>query len=328
MAGRNLNIDRKVILAPLAGVSARHFRLVAQRFKADLTYTEMVSAEGIIRNQAKTMEMLAIQPDEGDVGLQLFGASPESLKEAAAIAVEAARPVLIDINLGCPVKKVVRKNGGAALLKDLKLTEAIIAAVIEGAGKTPVTIKLRTGWDETNPVYVEVSKLAEQIGAAAVCLHARSRSHGYSGAADWAAVKRLKDAIGIPVIGNGDITSPEDARRMFDDTGCDAVMIGRAAMTNPMIFEQCHQYFASGRYDAFDLTRRIELIRFHAGLLIEQFGEKRGVLKMRRFLERYTKGLHGVARLRREMFEVTTMAEIEIMLRKIEGEKEAIENKE
>lgn len=115
---------------------------------------------------------------------------------------------------------------------------------------------------------------------------------------------------------------------MFDDTGCDAVMIGRAAMTNPMIFEQCHQYFASGRYDAFDLTRRIELIRFHAGLLIEQFGEKRGVLKMRRFLERYTKGLHGVARLRREMFEVTTMAEIEIMLRKIEGEKEAIENKE
>ena len=310
----------KAVLAPLAGVSNRPFRVLAIRSGAALTYTEMVSSEGIIRDQHKTLAMMEFKPDEQPIGIQLFGAKPEVMGRAAAIVSEQFRPDLIDINFGCPVKKVVRKNGGAAVLKDLELTEDIIRAVVEAAGQTPVTIKMRTGWDDKSPVYLEVGRIAQRAGVSGVCLHARSRADGYGGRADWSAIKLLKRAISIPVIGNGDVFTAQDARRMIDETGCDGVMVGRAAMLNPLVFRQINEYLETGRQpDDIPLSERMELACLHARLMAETFGEERGIRMMRRSLVRYLKGFARAAELRRDITQVNTVADVEQILNALRG---------
>lgn len=308
----NLNLASPLVLAPLAGVSNRPFRLLARRYGASLVYTEMVSSEGIVRHHAKTLAMMRFASDEQPIGIQLFGANPEVLGRSAKQVVRDFNPDLIDLNCGCPVKKVVNKNGGAALLKDLKLTEAIVSSVVEAAGQTPVTIKMRTGWDEDSPVYLKAAQVAERCGVAAVCLHARSRSRGYSGEADWGAIKLLKEAVGIPVIGNGDVRTAQDAKRMLDETGCDLVMIGRAAMTDPMLFARANQYLQSGKEpDAPTVEERIDLARTHARLMVEEYGEYRGCLMMRRHLGWYVSGFVNASRLRPVLFTVETLADID-----------------
>jgi len=298
----------KALLAPLAGVSNRPFRLLAAREGAAMTFTEMVSSEGIVRLQKKTLAMMEFGPDEQPLGIQLFGADPSVMNEAAAITVERFGPDLIDINLGCPVKKVVRKNGGAALLKDLDLTRKIIRAVVQGAGDTPVSIKTRTGWENSQPVYLELGRIAEEEGAVMITLHARSRSSRYSENADWSAIRRLKAELSIIVVGNGDIHGPADAGRMMDQTGCDAVMIGRAAMGNPMIFRQINRMLENGSApEPPSIGEFIELALEHAGLLCQEFGEKRGVMKMRTNLGRYVKGFPAAAKLRPLLHEVETV---------------------
>jgi len=305
-------LSSPLVLAPLAGVSNRPFRLLARGYGASLVYTEMISSEGIIRNHARTVAMMRFTSDEQPVGVQLFGANPEVLGQATAQVVRDLKPDLIDLNFGCPVRKVVNKNGGAAILKDLTLTEDIVTSVVEAAGKTPVTVKMRTGWDESSPVYLEAARLAEQRGVSAVCLHARSRSRGYAGAADWGAIRLLKEAVTIPVIGNGDVRTPEDAERMLRDTGCDLVMIGRAAMVNPMIFAQTNSYLRSGVLpEEPTIQDKMELARSHARLLVEEFGEYRGCLMMRRHLGWYVSGFPGAARLRPVLFQVRTLADID-----------------
>ncbi len=306
-----LTLQGKVLSAPLAGVSNRPFRVLAIKARAAMTYTEMVSSEGIIRNQTRTMEMMAIHQDEQPVGIQLFGAKPEVMKEAASITVEKIGPDLIDINFGCPVKKVVGRNGGAAVLKDLSLTEDIIKATVEGAGETPVTIKIRTGWDESCPVFEQVGKIAERAGAKAVTLHARSRAKGFSGSADWSAIRKLKQAVSIPVIGNGDVNTCRDAQRMLEETGCDAVMVGRAALGNPFIFKAMNDYLETGiRPDPPTVDEKIEMAQIHARLMVEQFGEEKGVVMMRRYLGWYVKGFRGASELRPKLFQVTTIADM------------------
>jgi len=258
--------------------------------------------------------MMAFKPDEQPIGIQLFGANPESLGKAAQITVSDFGPDLIDVNLGCPVRKVVNKNGGAAILKDLTLTEEIIDAVVAGAGRTPVTIKLRTGWDEQHPVYLEVGDIACKHGVAAITLHARSRSGGFSGQADWGAIGRLKQAVDIPVIGNGDIRTPEDARRMIDETGCDAIMVGRAAMGDPLLFGHIQHFLETGeKLPAVTITERLEVARQHARLMIDDCGEERGALKMRKFLAWYVKGCPGAAALRPRLMQVSSMVDIDIV---------------
>ncbi|MDH4034821.1 MAG: tRNA dihydrouridine synthase DusB, partial [candidate division Zixibacteria bacterium] len=307
-----LNLNGRVLCAPLAGVSNRPFRVMALQAGAAMSFTEMISSEGLIRSQGKTRSMMAFGNDEQPLGIQLFGANPETMRMAAEITVGDFDPDMVDINFGCPVKKVVNKNGGAAVLKDLKLTEEIVAATVEGAGDTPVSIKIRTGWGDDSPVYREVGQIAQKCGAAAITLHARSRSKGFSGKADWAAIKKLKEAVDIAVIGNGDVSTPEDARRMLDETGCDGVMIGRAALGNPDIIRQMHHFVETGELPVEPtIAEHIETAKRHALLMVEEYGETRGVIKMRRYLGWYTKGFPGATTLRPKLFQITTLVDID-----------------
>lgn len=308
----NLNTKEGAFLAPMAGVSNRPFRVLAIRAGAAMTFTEMVSSEGIVRHQKKTLRMMEFGPDEQPIGIQLFGANPEVLRKAAKTAAGQYQPDLIDINFGCPVRKVVSRNGGAAALKDIVLMEDIVRATVEGAGGTPVTVKMRTGWDDLSPIYLEVGQVAEKAGAKAVTLHARSRARGFSGEADWSSIKRLKQALSIPVIGNGDVFTPQDARRMLDETGCDAVMVGRAALGDPFIFGRIKHYLQTAKLpDEPTVDERIEMARLHARLMTEQFGEERGTIMMRRCLGWYVKGLRGASQLRPLLFRVSSVRDID-----------------
>ncbi len=277
-----------------------------------MVFTEMISSEGIIRSQKKTLAMMVSRPEIKPLAIQLFGANPEVMAAAAAITVRDFQPDMVDINFGCPVRKVVNKNGGAAVLKDLTLTREIIAAVVEGAAPTPVSVKMRTGWKEQSPVYLEVGQIAQETGAKAITLHARSRAEGFAGKADWSAIKRVKEAVDIVVIGNGDVRTPEDARRMFDETGCDAVMIGRAALGDPHIFGRVNRYLETGELAPEPgIAERIALATRHAELMVDEYGEQHGVLKMRKILGWYVKGLKGASELRQRLVRVEKLGDIE-----------------
>ena len=297
----------------MAGISTPPYRIFARRFGAAVVYTEMVSSHGLAYNSNKTKELLDFSEAERPLGIQLFGADPEIMHRAARIVTEW-EPDIIDLNFGCPVKKVVKKNGGAAVLKDLGLTKALVEAVVS-AGSIPVTAKLRSGWDETTKIFAEAGKACEDAGASALTLHARTRARQFSGRACWDDIKRLKETVSIPVIGNGDITCGEDARRMISETGCDAVMIGRAAMGYPWIFREVNHYLNSGENTPPPtLEERFAIILEHARMLIDKFGEKRAMFKMRHHVAWYSKGLIGVAQIRKRAYQMTTLAELQEIL--------------
>jgi tRNA-dihydrouridine synthase B len=305
----NLTIDSNLLLAPLAGISNRSFRILARKYGASLCYTEMISSEAIVRNQKRTLNMIDILPDEHPVGVQLFGSSPESLAKAVQKVLEF-KPDLIDLNLGCPVKKVVKKNGGAALLKNSSLAGELMSAAVENSN-IPVTIKIRTGWDLKSDVYIDIGKMAEKKGVSAITLHPRSRTENYSKKSDWTKIALLKKEISIPVIGNGDVNTPQDAENMFKQTGCDAIMIGRAAMKNPFIFTRIKAYLFEGRLiPDFTVKEKVELALEHSRLVIQQFGEQIGARKMRKHLSWYSKGFTGGAELRRRLKNVESYNDI------------------
>lgn len=274
-----------------------------------MCYTEMVSADAVFHGQARTIRMLDLGPGEHPVGVQLFGAKPEYLAGAVP-TVEEFGPDLIDLNVGCPVHKVVKKNGGAALLKDPGLAMEVIAATVDKA-TVPVTIKLRCGWYKGDNVYLDLAKRAEKAGVAAVTLHPRYRTQNYGEKSDWSKIALLKKELSIPVIGNGDVVTPEDAARMLSETGCDAVMLGRAAMKNPYIFRRIKTYLEKQKLiPELDPKDRLEMALEHTRLMIEQFGEKWGVMQIRKHLAWYTKGLSGGARLRNRMRDINTFADV------------------
>lgn len=296
-------------MAPLAGISNYPFRLLARKYGASFCYTEMISADAIARNQEKTVRMLDMAADEHPVGVQLFGSSPEYIAKAVKV-VEDFGPDLIDLNIGCPVKKVVKKNGGAALLKNPALAGEIMSAAVENSS-LPVTIKIRTGWNKNSDTYLDLGKIAEKAGIAAIAFHPRSRSDGYKNRSDWSKITLLKKEVFIPVIGNGDVKTPQDAEAMLSQTGCDAVMIGRAAMRNPYIFRQINEYLDNGNLlPELSVQEKIELTLEHARLMAKQFGERVGILMMRKHLAWYTKGMRGGADLRRQLFTVETYKDI------------------
>jgi tRNA-dihydrouridine synthase B len=304
---RHLTIRPAAVLAPMAGVTDTLFRRVIRGLGGcGLLMTEFTSSEGITRSAKKTLRYLYFQEDEHPITAQLFGANPAVMAEAARM-VEDLGYDAVDINLGCPAKKVV-KCGGSGLLRDLPLLEQIFKSV-RGAVKIPLTVKLRAGWDENSIVAVEVARLAESLGVEAVAVHPRTRIQGYSGAADWSLIAAVKRAVKVPVIGNGDIHRPEDAARMFRETNCDAVMIGRAAASNPWIFSQMQQYAALGHYETPSDADRCRLLIDYYGT-INAANLPDGVGKMKQFACWFSHGVSNGSELRRIVHAARTSGEV------------------
>ena len=289
----NIEIKNGIVLAPMAGISNPTFISIAQELGVGLAFTELISSEAIIRNNAKTLEMLkGIDEITIPVGVQLFGSNSDSMAEAAKIITELYPNVFIDINMGCPVPKIaIKSGGGSALLKNPELIREIVTKVV-AAVDVPVTVKIRSGWDSEHINAVEVAKIIEESGAKALSIHARTRAQGYSGKADWNIIKEVVKNVSIPVIGNGDVQSCYDAKKMLDDTKCSAVMIGRALMGNPWLIKECVDYLDKGALPKkVGFNEKIDMMEYHLNKLIENTSESQAVLEIRGHLLNYLKGL-------------------------------------
>lgn len=295
-----VTLKNNIILAPMAGVTDLPFRLLCSERGAGLAGMEMVSAKAILYGNKNTEELLAIHPEEGPVSLQLFGSDPKIVSEMAK-RIEERPFAVLDINMGCPVPKIVNNGEGSALMREPKLAGEIIAATVK-AIKKPVTVKIRKGFDAEHVNAVEMAKIAEASGAAAVTVHGRTREQFYSGQADWEIIAKVKEAVSVPVIGNGDVTDGETAARLLVMTGCDGVMIGRAARGNPWIFGQVAAYLEGGRIlPPPGMEEKKRMILRHAALQMETKGEYTGVREMRKHLSWYTAGMANSARLRQRV---------------------------
>ena len=308
----NVTLPNKWILAPMAGVTDLPFRLLCHEAGAGMTCMEMISAKAIYYRNKATEEMMRIDPAEGIVSLQLFGSDPGIMADMAA-RIEDRPFAVLDINMGCPVPKVVNNGEGSALMKDPELSGKIIKAV-SSAVKKPVTVKIRKGFDETNVNAVEMAKIAEENGAAAVTVHARTRAQYYSGEADRDIIRQVKNAVSIPVIGNGDVDSYESACDMIDRTGCDGVMIGRAAQGNPWIFGELTARSEGKEWQKPSREEVADMIMRHARMLIDCKGEYIGSREMRRHAAWYTKGYAGSTALRRELCEVESLDDLKRLM--------------
>lgn len=289
---KNVEINGKIVVAPMAGISNMTFRRICKSMGASLVVAEMVSDKAITYGNEKTFELLRMNDDERPISQQIFGSDVKSFVEAAKIVEEKMKPDIIDINMGCPVPKVAVKNqAGSALLKNPEKVGEIIKAVV-GAVNVPVTVKIRSGWDQSSINAVEIAKIAEANGASAITVHARTRAQGYAGKADWNIIKEVVNAVDIPVIGNGDVVSCYDAKKMLDETGCSAVMIGRGLLGNPWLIKECVEYLESGKLpEVIDYNEKIDMMEYHLNKLCEDKTEKQAVLEIRNHLLNYLKGL-------------------------------------
>lgn len=305
-------------LAPMAGVSDKIFRQLCKEYGADILTTEFVSAEGIFRRNERTREYLDFDEVERPIGVQLFGGNPEHMAEAARQVVDWVQPDFIDLNFGCPVNKVVAKNGGSALLKDCPTLSSVAGAVVRAVAPLPVTAKIRIGWDADSINAVRVARLLVDLGIKAITVHGRTRAQGYSGAADWGVIGEVAAAVPIPVIGNGDLTSAADVAKRRRESGIAGAMIGRAAMSAPWIFQQTKSYLANGvMVDPLDAAEKWRLILRHCQLIVREWGsEEAAIRSLRARLMAYSKGFPGSKALREKFQHVSALADVEAIAQK------------
>jgi len=310
----------KLFLAPLAGVSDSVFRTICKEHGADIVVSEMISAEGLHYNSAATADLLRFGSAERPIGIQLFGARPDHMAEAAEAIQKSVVPDFIDLNAGCPVAKVVKKNGGSALLRDISLFSAMLSALVK-AVSVPVTVKIRSGWTEHVWVDAEFATAAQAAGAAAIIVHPRSKSMGFSGHSYWERIAVVKKQVSIPVIGNGDIVTADDAMRMLETTGCDSVMIGRGALGNPWLFSQIKDRLAGKQATLPSASDRVQTALDHVRRFADAHGERKALADMKKHASWYTRGLSGAAQLRSNIFGATSTIGIEQALLSLLSEK-------
>lgn len=309
----SIEIQGSAALAPMAGVTDAAFRRICEDIGAAYTVSEMISARAMEFNDRKTASLADLSHDEGPVFLQLFGSDPGCMGRAAE-KLAACSPAGLDVNMGCPVPKIVGSGAGSALMKDPKLCGEIVRAV--KASGLPVTVKLRAGWDSGHINAVEVAKYCAEAGADAVCVHARTREQFYAGEADWAVIKAVKDAVDIPVIGNGDVTGASSAERMLSETGCDMVMVGRGALGNPWVFREINAYLceAACLLPPPALGQRLLTMRRHIGMMCENKGERRAMPEARKHVAWYLKGMRGAAEFRRRAGQLCSLDELDRLI--------------
>ena len=317
----NVVIDNQIVMAPMAGISNSAFRRICKSFGCGLIYAEMVSDKAIMYNNKKTIDMLYMTDKERPIAQQIFGSDKESFVIAAKYIEKTMKPDIIDINMGCPVPKVaLRAQAGSALLKDPQKVGEIIKAVVENV-KVPVSVKIRSGWDDKSINAVEIAKVIEASGASAICIHGRTRSQGYRGKVDLDIIKQVVEAVSIPVIGNGDIKTPEDAKRMLDETGCTAVMIGRGLLGNPWLIKESIDYLETGKYNNnIAMEEKINMCITHLTYLTEIKSEKIALLEIRNHVGWYLKGIPHINEIKNKIYKCDSIHDIILVLKSLLGD--------
>ncbi len=306
----NITIKNQIVFAPMAGVSNKSYRTIIKKMGAGLIYSEMISTMGIKYNSKKTLELLKINEEERPITIQIFGNDIETFVESAKYIEKNIKPDIIDINMGCPVPKIALKNqAGSALLKNPQKIYEIVSSVVKKT-TTPITVKIRSGWDNEHINAIEVAKMCEKAGAKAICIHARTRSQGYTGKADWNIIKQVKENVNIPVIGNGDIKTIYDAKRMLEETKCDAIMIGRATLGNPWIIKECVEYIEHNKIiEKPNNEEKLKMIIKHYNLLKQNTNEKQALLEIRSHALWYIKGMNKSKEIKQKIMETKNETE-------------------
>lgn len=310
----NVSIKKTAVLAPMASVADRAYRLMCKKYGASYLVSEMVSAKGICYSDKKTSALCTVTDEERPMAVQLFGSEPDFMAEAVKIVLRY-NPDIIDINMGCPVPKVVNTGAGSALMKDIKLASQITESAVKSAEGTPVTVKIRSGWDSEHINAVEMSKALENSGASAIAVHGRTREQFYSGKADWNIIKQVKESVSIPVIGNGDVTDLDSCIEMYKNTGCDLVMIGRGTYGNPFIFDAIDSYFKGETYTPPDVSEKMHVMLEHIRLILSmsEKSEELAMHEARKHTAWYMNGYYGSAKFRGRCYQLSSYAEAEAL---------------